>query len=212
MSTFDGQGSYAEAHSSLAPPIARLIEQFHKLPGIGPKTAQRLAYYLIRMPDREAQELANAIGTVKSLVGFCSRCQNITEAHTCGICSNPSRDQTRLCVVQEPLDVLALERTSVFRGLYHVLHGLIDPMNNIGPDDLRIRELLRRVADESITEVVIATNPTVEGEATAMYLRQLIQPLGPRVTRLARGLPVGGDLEYADDLTLTRALEGRQDF
>ena len=197
---------------SLAPPVARLIEQLHKLPGIGPKSAQRLAYYLIRMPEREARQLADAISAVKDSLGFCSRCQNITEPDMCGICSDPLRDQTRLCVVQEPLDVLALERTGVFRGLYHVLHGLIDPMANIGPDDLRIRELLRRIGEEPVSEVIIATNPTVEGEATAMYLHQLLVPLGPRVTRLARGLPVGGDLEYADDLTLTRAFEGRQDF
>ena len=197
---------------ALAPAVARLIEQLHKLPGIGPKSAQRLAYYLIRMPEREARQLADAIGTVKDSLGFCSRCQNITEPGICAICANPSRDQTRLCVVQEPLDVLALERTSVFSGLYHVLHGLLDPMGNIGPEDLRIRELLSRISEEPIGEVIIATNPTVEGEATAMYLHRLLTPLGPRVTRLARGLPVGGDLEYADDLTLRRAFEGRQDF
>ena len=160
------------------------------------------------MPEREARQLADAISAVKDSLGFCSRCQNITEPDVCGICSDPARDQTRLCVVQEPLDVLALERTGVFRGVYHVLHGLIDPMGNVGPDDLRIRELLRRIGEEPVSEVIIATNPTVEGEATAMYLHQLLLPLGPRVTRLARGLPVGGDLDTPDDLTLTRAFEG----
>ena len=205
-------------HPSLAPPVARLIEQLHKLPGIGPKSAQRLAYYLIRMPSEEAGALADAIGSVKKRITFCSRCQNITESDPCLICANSSRDHTRVCVVQEPLDVLALERTGVFRGLYHVLHGVIDPMSNVGPGDLRVRELLLRISPTSpngpsgIEEIVLATNPTVEGEATAMYIRQLVSPLGVKVTRLARGLPVGADLEYADDLTLARAFEGRQDF
>ena len=198
--------------------MARLIEQLHKLPGIGPKSAQRLAYYLIRMPSEEAGALADAIGSVKKRITFCSRCQNITESDPCLICANSSRDHTRVCVVQEPLDVLALERTGVFRGLYHVLHGVIDPMSNVGPGDLRVRELLLRISPASpngpsgIEEIVLATNPTVEGEATAMYIRQLVSPLGVKVTRLARGLPVGADLEYADDLTLARAFEGRQDF
>ena len=210
--TSPGPGSFYTGHPSLAPPVARLIEQLNKLPGIGPKSAQRLAYYLIRMPAEEASALADAIGGVKQGLTFCSRCQNITESDPCSICADPSRDASRVCVVQEPLDVLALERTAVYKGLYHVLHGVIDPMNNIGPEDLRVRELLGRMTDGSITEVVLATNPTVEGEATAMYIRQLVMPLGPKVTRLARGLPVGADLEYADDLTLTRAFEGRQDF
>ena len=205
-SGYDGQ------HPSLAPPVARLIEQLNKLPGVGPKSAQRLAYYLIRMPAAEAAALAEAIGTVKEAITFCSVCQNITESDPCGVCANPSRDRSRICVVQEPLDVLALERIAVYRGLYHVLHGIIDPMNNVGPEDLRIRELLARLTDGTVEEVVVATNPTIEGEATAMYLRQIVAPLGPKVTRLARGLPVGGDLEYADDLTLARAFEGRTDF
>ena len=205
-SGYDGQ------HPSLAPPVARLIEQLNKLPGIGPKSAQRLAYYLIRMPSGEAAALADAIGSVKDSITFCSVCQNITESDPCSICSNPSRDRTRICVVQEPLDVLALERTAVYRGLYHVLHGIIDPMNNVGPEDLRIRELLARLADGTVEEIVVGTNPTIEGEATAMYIRQIVTPLGPTVTRLARGLPVGGDLEYADDLTLARAFEGRSGF
>jgi recombination protein RecR len=210
--------------------VARLIEQLHKLPGIGPKSAQRLAYYLIRMPAEEAAALADAIGSVKERTTYCSRCQNITESDPCLICANLSRDQTHVCVVQEPLDVLALERTGVFRGLYHVLHGVIDPMSNVGPEDLRVRELLQRInaagpngpggpsgsggpnGPGGIEEIILATNPTVEGEATAMYIRQLVSPLGVKVTRLARGLPVGADLEYADDLTLARAFEGRQDF
>ena len=203
---------YDGGHPSLAPPVARLIEQLNKLPGIGPKSAQRLAYYVIRMPAADATALATAIGTVKDSITFCSTCQNITESDPCGVCGNPSRDRSRICVVQEPLDVLALERTSVFTGLYHVLHGIIDPMNNVGPEDLHIRELLARLADGIVQEVVVATNPTIEGEATAMYIRQIVSPLGPKVTRLARGLPVGGDLEYADDLTLARAFEGRGDF
>jgi recombination protein RecR len=202
---------YDGIHPSLAPPVARLIEQLNKLPGIGPKSAQRLAYYVIRMPAADATALANAIGTVKDSITFCSVCQNITEANPC-TGANPGRDRTRICVVQEPLDVLALERTGVFKGLYHVLHGIIDPMNNVGPEDLRIRELLGRLTDGIAQEVIVATNPTIEGEATAMYIRQIVSPLGPKVTRLARGLPVGGDLEYADDLTLTRAFEGRGGF
>lgn len=192
--------------------MARLIEQFHKLPGIGPKTAQRLTYYMIRMPIDEARALAEAIVAVKDLTRFCSRCQNITDRDPCGICASGSRDQSRICVVQEPPDVLALERTGVYKGLYHVLHGTIDPMNNVGPDDLRIRDLLGRLRGGGVRELVIATNPNVEGEATAMYLHQIVSPLGIAITRLARGLPVGGDLEYADDLTLTRAFEGRQAF
>ncbi|MEX2598460.1 MAG: recombination mediator RecR, partial [Dehalococcoidia bacterium] len=191
-------------HPSLAPPVARLIEQFHKLPGIGPKSAQRLTYFLIRMPGEEATALAEAILAVKEQLTFCGQCQNITESNPCSICGNTSRDHKRICVVQEPLDVLALERTAVYRGLYHVLHGVIDPMNNVGPEDLRIRDLLRRLTEGSVEEVVLATNPTVEGEATAMYIHQLLTPLGLKLTRLARGLPVGGDLEYADDLTLSR--------
>ena len=203
---------YHGQHPSLAPPVARLIEQLNKLPGIGPKSAQRLAYYLIRMPNGEAAALAGAISTVKESITFCSVCQNITEVDPCSICSSSSRDRTRICVVQEPLDVLALERTAVYRGLYHVVHGIIDAMNNVGPEDLRLRELLVRLTDGSVQEIVVGTNPTIEGEATAMYINQIISPLGPKVTRLARGLPVGGDLEYADDLTLARAFEGRSDF
>jgi recombination protein RecR len=198
------------AHPSLAAPIARLIEQFNKLPGIGPKSAQRLAYWLVRMPMDEAAALADAIVSVKERTTFCAHCQNITENNPCSICANPGRDHSLICVVQEPLDVLAMERSGVHHGLYHVLHGAIDPMSRVGPDDLRIRELLARLADGTVREVILATNPNVEGEATAMYIQQLASPLVEQISRLARGLPVGGDLEYADDLTLARAFEGRQ--
>ena len=199
-------------NSSTAPAVSRLIDQFNKLPGIGPKTAQRIAYYLIRMPAQEALDLAEIIGSVKNRIVFCTTCQNIAESDPCNLCANPARAHSRICVVQEPLDVLSLDKIGIFNGLYHVLNGVIDPMSNIGPEDLKISELLERIHHNSPQEIIIATNTTVEGEATAMYLSKLIQPLGPRVTRLARGLPAGGDLEYADDLTLTRAFEGRQDF
>ena len=199
-------------NSSTAPAVSRLIDQFNKLPGVGPKTAQRIAYYLIRMPAQEALDLAEIIGSVKNRIVFCTTCQNIAESDPCNLCANPARDHSRICVVQEPLDVLSLDKIGIFNGLFHVLNGVIDPMSNIGPEDLKISELLERIHHNSPQEIIIATNTTVEGEATAMYLSKLIQPLGPRVTRLARGLPAGGDLEYADDLTLTRAFEGRQDF
>ena len=199
-----------QGHPSLAAPVARLIEQFHKLPGVGPKSAQRLAYYLVRMPAAEAEALAEAVLSVKERTTFCSQCQNITEHDPCSVCADARRDRSRVCVVQEPLDVLAMERTGVYNGLYHVLHGVIDPMSNVGPDDLRIRELLARLADGEVAEVILGTNPNVEGEATAMYVQQLAAPLVAQVSRLARGLPVGGDLEYADDLTLARAFQGRE--
>ena len=191
-----------------AEPVARLIEEFNKLPGIGPKTAQRLTFHLLRMPAEEARGLAEAIVEVKERIGFCSICFNITESDPCWICRG-ARDRSMICVVEEPLDVLALERTGHYKGLYHVLHGAISPMEGIGPEELRIRELLGRLG-EGVQEVILATNPNLEGEATAMYLTKLLTPLGPKVTRLARGLPVGGDLEYADEVTLTRALEGRR--
>ena len=179
----------------MAPAVSRLIDQFNKLPGIGPKTAQRIAYYLIRMPAQEALDLAEIIGSVKNRIVFCTTCQNIAESDPCSLCANPARDHSRICVVQEPLDVLSLNKIGIFNGLYHVLNGVIDPMSNIGPEDLKISELLERIHHNSPQEIIIATNTTVEGEATAMYLSKLIQPLGPRVTRLARGLPAGGDLE-----------------
>jgi recombination protein RecR len=199
----------------LIEPVARLIEAFARLPGVGPKTAQRLTYYLLRAPDSEARSLAEALVDVRDRVVFCERCFNISETPLCSICTDPSRDQRRLCVVEEPLDVLALERTGELKGVYHVLHGAISPIDGIGPDRLRIRELLHR-ADEAnaagkpFEEVIIATNPTLEGEATAMYLAERLDGTVGSVTRIARGIPVGGDLEYADEVTLIRALQGRR--
>jgi len=195
-----------------AEPVSRLIEEFHKLPGIGPKTAQRLTYFLIRMPEEEARSLAEAVLAVKDRIVLCSTCQNITDSDPCIVCRGEGRDRTKICVVEEPLDILPLERTREYKGLYHVLHGVISPMDGIGPDDLKIKELLARLQDGVVTEVVLATNPNLEGEATAMYLQRLIGPLGIKLTRLARGLPFGADLEYADEVTLTRALENRQEI
>jgi len=201
--------------STLIEPVARLIESFSRLPGIGPKTAQRLTYHLLRAPDTEARTLAAALVDVRDKVVFCDRCFNISDQPLCPICRDPARDGSRLCVVEEPLDVLALERTSEFKGLYHVLHGAISPIDGIGPDRLKIRELLNR-ADEAhrsgdpYTEVILATNPTLEGEATAMYLAERLESVVGVVSRIARGLPVGGDLEYADEVTLIRALQGRR--
>ena len=193
-----------------APQVGRLIEELNKLPGIGPKTAQRLTYFLLRAPQEQAQALVEAILAVKEKVGLCSVCQNITEADPCLICRNNGRDHGIICVVEEPLDILALERSQSYKGLYHVLHGVISPMDGIGPEDLKIRELLVRLKAGQTTEVILATNPNLEGEATAMYLQRLISPLGIKLTRLARGLPFGSALEYADEVTLARALEGRQ--
>ena len=201
--------------STLIEPVARLIEAFSRLPGIGPKTAQRLTYHLLRAPDAEARILAAALVDVRDKVVFCDRCFNISDEPLCPICRDPGRDQTRMCVVEEPLDVLALERTSEFKGLYHVLHGAISPIDGIGPDRLKIRELLARAdaakkAGEPLVEVILATNPTLEGEATAMYLAERLEDSVGVVSRIARGLPVGGDLEYADEVTLIRALQGRR--
>jgi recombination protein RecR len=193
-------------------PIARLIEAFHRLPGIGPKSAQRLAYHILRAPEQEASALATAICDVKSRIKLCSVCLNITEADPCGYCEDPRRDSSLVCVVEQPLDILALERAGAFRGRYHVLHGVLNPMDGIGPEELHIRELLERLRDGEVKEVIMATNPSLEGEATAMYIQRLVAPLGVRVTRLARGLPSGADLEYTDDITLARALEGRQEI
>ena len=195
-----------------AGPVSRLIDEFHKLPGIGPKTAQRLAYHLIRMPADEARGLAEAIGAVKDRIVLCGECFDITVSDPCSICVDEGRDRSRLCVVEEPLDVRALERTRSYNGLYHVLHGVISPINGIGPEDLKIRGLLERLRTDGVEEIVIATNPNVEGEATALYLQRLLAALGVSITRPARGLPVGGDLEYADEVTLGRAIEGRQPF
>jgi recombination protein RecR len=195
-----------------AQPVSRLIEEFHRLPGIGPKTAQRLTYYLTRMPQEEARALAEAILAVKDKIILCATCQNITDTDPCVICRGEGRDSTKICVVAEPLDILPLERTREYKGQYHVLHGVISPMEGIGPDDLKIKELLSRLQDGVVSEVILATNPNLEGEATSMYLHKLISPLGLKVTRLARGLPFGADLEYADEVTLTRALENRQEI
>ena len=199
----------------LIEPVARLIEAFARLPGIGPKTAQRLTYHLLRAPDTEARTLAAALVDVRDRVVFCERCFNISDSPVCSICLDPRRDQRRLCVVEEPLDVLALERTGELKGLYHVLHGAISPIDGIGPDRLRIRELLARAdaanaAGVPFEEVIIATNPTLEGEATAMYLAERLEGTVGAITRIARGIPVGGDLEYADEVTLIRALQGRR--
>ena len=201
--------------SAVIEPVARLIESFARLPGIGPKTAQRLTYHLLRAPDAEARALARALIAVRDEVVFCDRCFNISDAPLCPICRDSGRDDGRLCVVEEPLDVLAIERTGEFRGRYHVLHGAISPIDGIGPDRLKIRELLARVDEQAadgirFEEVIVATNPTLEGEATAMYLNERLEGHVGAVTRIARGLPVGGDLEYADDVTLIRALQGRR--
>jgi recombination protein RecR len=203
--------------TALVEPVVRLIEALSRLPGIGPKTAQRLTYHLLRAPDTEARSLAAALIAVRDEVVFCDRCFNISTGPECPICLDPGRDDARLCVVEEPLDVLALERSGAFRGRYHVLHGAISPMDGIGPDRLRIRQLLQRVVereqeDRPYEEVVLATNPTLEGEATAMYLAERLTGHVGSVTRIARGIPVGGDLEYADEVTLVRSLQGRREF
>jgi recombination protein RecR len=192
--------------------VSRLIQELNKLPGIGPKSAQRLAYHLLRAPDEQSKLLADAILSVKQKTRLCSVCFNITDSDPCPICRSHQRDQTKICIVEQPQDILALEHTNIYNGRYHVLHGAISPTEGIGTDDIRIKELMERLKDGSVTEVILATNPTLEGEQTAMYLNKLISPLGIKVTRLARGLPFGTELEYADDVTLTRAIEGRQEF
>lgn len=201
----------------LAQPVSNLIEAFSRLPGIGPKTASRLAYFLLRADDEIALNLARALEELKARTLFCSICHNIADQDPCVICADVRRDHTVICVVEEPLDVQAIERTREFRGVYHVLHGAISPVEGIGPDDLKIRELLDRVrrsqeTDQPVQELIVATNPNLEGEATAMYIARLFKPLGVRVTRLARGLPTGGDLEYADESTLANALTGRHEL
>ncbi len=195
-----------------AAPVAKLIEELHRLPGIGPKGAQRLAYHLLQASTEEANALAEAIVDVKDKITLCTLCQNTTDVEPCAICGDEGRDRSVICVVEEPMDILAIERTRGHKGLYHVLHGSISPMEGVGPEQLKVRELLERLRDGSVTEVIMATNPNLEGEATSMYVSRLLQPLGIKVTRLARGLPMGGDLEYADDLTLARALENRQEL
>ncbi len=193
-----------------AGPINRLIEEFSKLPGVGPKSAQRLAYHLLRAPVEQSRLLADAILALKQQITLCSVCCNVTDTNPCPICSNPERDHTRVCIVEQPQDILALEHTHAYKGVYHVLHGAISPTEGVGTNDIHLRELMERLKTGQIVEVVLATNANLEGEQTAMYLHRVISPLGITVTRIARGLPFGSELEYADDVTLTRALEGRQ--
>ena len=193
-------------------PIQRLIEAFHRVPGIGPKSAQRLAYHILRTSEQEALALNEAVMDVKRRIRLCSVCLNITEADPCGYCSDDRRDKTVVCVVEQPLDVLAIERSGGYKGQYHVLHGVLNPIEGVGPEDIHVRELVIRLQAGEIQEVIMATNPSLEGEATAMYVQRLLGPAGVRVTRLARGLPSGADLEYTDDVTLARALEGRREI
>lgn len=198
--------------SYYAAPLSKLIEQFEKLPGIGRKTAQRLAFYLLGLPEEQTNAFAKAIVEAKKSMRYCNICQNLTDNDVCKICSSDNRDKTSVCVVEDARDIVAFERTRDYRGMYHVLHGVISPMDGIGPDHLKIKELLSRISDGSIKEVIMATNPDVEGEATAIYISRLLKPLGIKVTRIAYGIPVGGDLEYADEITLLRALEGRREI
>jgi recombination protein RecR len=195
-----------------AAPVQDLIDELGKMPGVGPKSAQRIAFHLLKLPKDDALKLAKAIVEVKERVSFCTRCWNVAEGDLCDICLDERRDVHVLCVVEEPKDIVAVERTHEFRGRYHVLQGAISPIEGIGPDQLKVRELLSRLEPEAVTEVILCTNPNIEGEATAMYLARLLKPLGIMVTRIASGLPVGGDLEYADELTLGRALEGRREL
>jgi recombination protein RecR len=193
-------------------PIAKLIDGFMKLPGIGPKTASRLAFFVLGMKEDDVLELAKALVNAKRQLVYCSICQNITDVNPCRICTDTSRDRSMICVIQEPKDLIAMEKTREFNGYYHVLHGAISPMDGLGPEDIRISELLKRLEDEEVKELILATNPTIEGEATAMYISRLVKPFGIRVTRIAHGLPVGGDLEYADEVTISKALEGRREL
>ena len=195
-----------------AEPLARLIEELSKMPTVGPKTAQRLAFHILRMAPEDAARLSQAILDAKARIRYCSICFHITDVDPCAICSSPTRARNTICVVEDPRDVLAMERTREYKGLYHVLHGAISPLDGIGPDDLKITELLRRVEGGGVEEIIVATNPRVEGEATAIYLAKILKPLGLKVTRIAHGLPVGGDLEYADEVTLAKALEGRREM
>jgi recombination protein RecR len=197
---------------SLPDPLTRLVEQLQKLPGIGAKSAQRLAFYVLKNPREDAERLIEAIRDVKDRVTYCSNCNNITDADPCVFCTSATRDQRVICVVEEPQNVSVVEKTREFRGVYHVLMGALSPLQGVGPDDLKIKGLLTRVGGGSVEEVILATNPTVEGEATALYLARLLKPLGVRVTRIAMGIPVGSDLEYADEVTMTRAMENRRDL
>jgi len=195
-----------------AGPVQDLIDELGRLPGVGPKSAQRIAFHLLKVSREDALRLARAIGEVKDRVSFCSRCFNIAEGDECGICADPERDSSVLCVVEEPKDIVAVERTGEYRGRYHVLQGAISPIEGIGPDQLRVKELVTRIGAEDVGEVILCTNPNIEGEATALYLARLLKAIDIKVTRIASGLPVGGDLEYADELTLGRALEGRREL
>jgi len=192
--------------------IDNLVQEFSKLPGIGPKSAQRIVFHLLRAGDEQSQYLAEAILSLKQKITICSTCCNVTETDPCPICRNDSRDRSQICIVEQPQDVLALERTGIYHGMYHILHGAISPTEGIGTENIKVKELMNRLKDGAVSEVILATNPNLEGEQTAMYLSRLITPLGIRVTRLARGLPFGTELEYADDVTLTRSIEGRQNF
>ncbi len=192
--------------------LSKLVEQFERLPGIGYKSAQRLAYYILGLSDEEVKQFADCIIEAHEKIHMCKICCNLTDQELCSICRNPDRDHATICVVENPRDVVAMERTRDYNGTYHVLHGAISPLNGVGPDQLRIKELLNRIKDNTVKEVIMATNPTAEGEATAMYVSRLLKPLGVKVTRLAYGIPVGGDLEYADEVTLARALEGRSEL
>ena len=196
--------------SNVSDSLNTLIEQLSKLPGIGPKTAQRLAYYIVRQPDYENLQLAEAISAVTTKIIYCERCQNLSDYNPCFICTNPNRNTSQLCVVEEPMDVVAIEKSNCFKGLYHVLHGSISPLNGVGPDQLRIQQLFERLQNEEITEMIIATNPTLQGEATALYISNNNAKKDLVITHLARGLPIGGSLEYSDDITLSRAFQGRQ--
>lgn len=198
--------------SFYAPPVARLIEEFEKLPGIGHKTAQRLAFHVLDLPIEKTEALAEAIRDAKLKTHYCSVCSNLTETDPCNICGSVKRDHGVICVVEDPRDLVAMERIREFNGIYHVLHGVISPMEGVGPEDIKIKELLQRIRDGEIREVILATNPDVEGEATAMYISKLLKPIGIRTTRIAHGIPVGGDLEYADEVTLAKALEGRREL
>ena len=198
--------------SMYSPSIEKLIQSFEKLPSIGNKTAARLAFYILNASEEETNDFVSSIVNAKKNLKYCSKCYNISDTDPCQICGNPKRDQSEICVVEDVRDIIAMEKTHEFRGVYHVLHGSISPMNGIGPDDIKIKELLSRLMDGQVKEVILATNPRVEGEATAMYLSKLIKPLGIKVTRIAHGIPVGGDLEYTDEITLTKALEGRREL
>lgn len=195
-----------------AKPLARLIGELEKLPGVGPKSAARLAFYILRIPPEEAEQLADAVMEVKRSIGFCRQCFNFTDQELCSICRDPRRDPSTLCIVAEPRDLVAMDKTNEYKGLYHVLHGVISPMEGVGPEMLKIRELLERLRSGEVKEAILATNPTIEGEATALYLSNLLKPLGIRVTRIAHGLPMGGDMDYADQATLIQALEWRREL